>query len=319
MLLPTATLPATAMTKGTLAVALPRNSLCAAHRRRLAVDVQAQQLGQRQVDRRHLVEVDPVAQGGQAAQLGLVQRQPRTRRRARARRRGRTPRRARWSCGDRPSHRHRAVPGVPAVRAGHPPGWGGGAEGSGRALRTPAASRVPVWRPVRGCSSASSATTPPRRSLTRGSRSRAPSTCRSAIRPGPTPPGRAPAADRSPRTTCGRRSPCRRGPGCRPPWSGCPSARRRPRPRPVPPGSRWRSCPCSSPSTRWSCCSRSASGSTSWVPTIPGCRTTSASPPPPSPTRAAAPTSGTCRWTPPPTPAPAPPPCGSGSRPAARS
>ena len=36
VLFPTATLPATAMTNGTFAVALPRNSLCAAQSRRLA-------------------------------------------------------------------------------------------------------------------------------------------------------------------------------------------------------------------------------------------------------------------------------------------
>jgi hypothetical protein len=37
VLLPTATLPATAITNGTFAVESPRNSLCAAHSRRLAV------------------------------------------------------------------------------------------------------------------------------------------------------------------------------------------------------------------------------------------------------------------------------------------
>ena len=80
-----------------------------------------------------------------AAQLGLVQRAAACPRRARATRRGRTPRRARWSCAYRPSRAPSCRPGRRAVRAGHPPGWGGragrrrrGVAGSGRASRVPA-------------------------------------------------------------------------------------------------------------------------------------------------------------------------------------
>ena len=75
VLLPTATLPATAMTNGTFAVVLPRNSACAAHSRRLAATCRSSSSASGQVDGGDLVEVDPVAERGQPAQLRLVQRQ----------------------------------------------------------------------------------------------------------------------------------------------------------------------------------------------------------------------------------------------------
>ena len=198
-------------------------------------------------------------------QLRLVQRQPRARGE-------RTPRRAvehrvgRDGAARTGRHgAHRAVRGGGSRSRGSPARVGRGPRTA--AERRPSrarASRVGVCRPVRGCSTASSATSPPRRCRTRGSRPRARSTSRSATRPGPIPARpRAGGGSGDRRRRPGRRRAAGGVRACPPPWSGSRSARRGRRPPPAPPGSRSRSCRCSWPSTRSSCCSRPASASTS--------------------------------------------------------
>ncbi len=124
-----------AMTNGTFAVRVAEELALRRPKPAARRDVQVEQLGQRQVDRGDLVEVDPVAERGQLAQLRLVQRQPGARPPGPATRRGRTPRRARPSCAFPTSRRHRAVRSGSGVRAGHPPGWGGRRSGREDAAR----------------------------------------------------------------------------------------------------------------------------------------------------------------------------------------
>ena len=168
---------------------------------------------------------------------------------------------------------HRAVPGAAAVRAGHPPGWAPTADRprDGRRGDDPRLGCC-VCRPVRGCSTASSATSPPRR---------CPDARIEAVGGLDVPigdpawPYPGPSARRRRTGDRGRRarppSRCRRRPACPRRWSGCPSARRGPLRLPGPPGSPSRSCRCWSPSTRSSCCCRPGSGSTSSGPTIRSC------------------------------------------------
>ena len=113
--------------------------------------------------------------------------------------------------GELPGVTRAGVPGAPdrplgPVRAGRP-------------------SRVLPCRTVRGCSTASSATSPPRRCRTRRSPPPARSTSRWATPPGPIRHGRARMPGRSLPTTSGRRCACSRTPGCPAPWSGSPSDR----------------------------------------------------------------------------------------------
>ena len=272
VLLPTATLPATAMTNGHLRRACRRGTRSARPTaggwRRRAGRAARPAAGRRWRPRR-----------GRSGRRGWPARAAPPRpaaaaspRRAPATSRGRTPRRARSELRVPDRHgAHRAVRAAAAARRVTRPGGPARRAGRGALRRRGRASRVLACADPSGAARLHRALLRRRAAAGRPDRDRsAPSTCRSATRPGRTRPGRGPGAGpvtaddvRAAVALQEARRPARRR------SSGCPSARPEtaaggPRRR----ARRSRSCRCWWPSTRSSCCCRPASGSTSSAPTI---------------------------------------------------